>query len=214
KWAFRWIGIRLPKELAPLLSLASFCLATAIGARRFISKGAEAAGSELIPLLIRRWFPILLITGAIIASFEVGFRLGYFQTVVEYSYVSLLILLGVFLVVVIPRSSDKVTATIFIVIFFVFYAILFGGSVSYLFQVMTPAAQSINYLHDFPLPEIIVTILLVTMFGFPALMEWICPIKPLTQRLMFLLLGVGILVGLNELSKYGRLLRPWLQTPT
>src|SRR5262249_59512323 len=50
QWAFRWIGIRLPKELAPLLSLASFCLATAIGARRFISKGAEAAGSELIPL--------------------------------------------------------------------------------------------------------------------------------------------------------------------
>jgi hypothetical protein len=223
-WTFGWVGIKLPNGLVPLLSLGMFCLATAIGARRFSTQVSPNEKHEL-KNFVNLWVltalvpigQILLMVAFVLASI-------FLRTDLSYTEWPILNVLGPVVQILILfralyKSRTRSYFVLFIVVFGILYSIIYGDSGG---LGLVGAAQTfidsigdntIRLVAEFLAYFLLLPFMVSLTYLLPIVMLRICPLKPLTQRLVFLVLGVGILIGLNEVSKYAPGIRELLKPP-
>lgn len=211
-WALGWLGIVIDKKLASILSLVVFILIIALSVRMREGVGPDAhltAARDRIARVFRRIITIGVVAFLIVAVIFLiappeaidAWQFFTHQIASPYymSYMSLYYMM--FLFGAIGTALYSAIATGFIlrnaparvkegVVYFTVLALVFAIGICFILPVVGgfEEANAIAYLVS-------------SSLGFGALL--IAPSRPLLHRLAFAFIGLGLLMGLNELSKLG-----------
>jgi TIR domain-containing protein len=213
-----WTGIQLPKRWVPILSFGMFGLVTALGARR-----RPKLISTEHPVQIKRytaWVCIFYLAIITMASFEPLFP----EDLVIWAVVSLLCF-GPSLVAVLSTKGSARFG--FASLYFCFLVVLFliplgsdsgqlplGDALSYVHAVINTLGIDIDDSSKHAIERTVLTTLVTLLcFGLPVLMLIMAPLRAIVERLLFLLVGLILLIALNQLSHYAPDIRALLKPP-
>jgi hypothetical protein len=211
QWLFTLLQIGLPPYWAPLLTFSSFAIMVAIGqrvqylaARKVYPESAlpdtpaiglkHMAVLAVLPIFASSLAYIMLMSDAITHWIRDS---DYLAILIVLSFVSLL-LIPLLLLIYVSRRRTQCAINVTIVI--VLYSIIAGVPL---------------FLKPLVSPDWVFGVaFLCSISFFPVIMLSIAPINALTKRLMFLVLGIVMLVGLNEISKHADAMRTILKLPS
>jgi hypothetical protein len=234
--AFGWLGISFPRQLAPLLTFIAFGFATCVGARRWAAVPKEPAARTSIGYLAifsLVYVMTFYLTDAALAMFYV--RAPYellTHSPTHLMFYSLLPPCVAILCTVQAKWPDKIVFGLLICIFYgLIFVLQANGTLRWIEDVMPHWLLAMSrFFPDWPatnpsvgiftmaaLDAEIRTVRATSIFLGPSLaftmlmMARMCPLAPLNRRLSFVLIGLVILVGLNQLSLYAPVVREWLR---
>jgi hypothetical protein len=222
-WQFwlGWIGIRLSATAALGLSLASFTIAVAIGAR---GDARSVPAVVLSPKLQRRqqrtmrqlpWVFAFLVACCIGLISYTHIWSPFAQQPISQLVVRDLAAVLLFLIIGLPGYvlSSKgfyiehyVDRGLFLLMQGCVFAV-------FVFPLMNNLASDQTIFDDEPWGAVYAFGLISLMFLPLVVMLLIAPVRALNRRLSFLAIGVMMLIVLNQLSLYSPFMREWLKPP-
>jgi hypothetical protein len=188
RWLFAWLRIEVPKSLAPILTLAALMFSTMLGI--YWSRAETTHREEtLLPSMPRAHAgKVIFLTAIMTVSIAIYMGLGYETLdVLDLSRVSLLWYWTAFAALII-LSRERVGTLIYAVTFVSMWGFMGINPAG----VLAPKDGWENNLIGFLL------LFTLSVWALPLLL---LPAQPLNRRFLFILIGVGLLMGLNELSK-------------
>jgi hypothetical protein len=222
-WQFwlGWIGIRLSATAALGLSLATFTIAVAIGAR---GDARHAPVVVLSPKLQRRqqriarqmpWMFAFLVACCIGLISYTHIWSPFAQQPISQLVVRDLAVVFLFLIIGLPGYvlSIKGFYTEHFVdrgLFLLMQGFVFAV---FVFPLMTNLASDPTIFDDGPWGAVYAFALMSLLFLPLVVMLLIAPVRVLNRRLSFLAIGVMMLIVLNQLSLYAPEIRQWLKPP-
>jgi TIR domain len=195
-WAFGWLGIHVPLQWTPVLSLLLFGSLLTIGQAFQFKRYAKAKPSidnyheqRCFQLNFRRlciYFLVGLPAGLILTG-VVGITLIYPSGLPKEVAHSMMFLPPLVLILLWSRAS--------------LHAALSAGLVFMFFMII--AMVQFNRI-DFTYIDITpIFVAVVLVWALPLILLSVAPAKAISRRLIFLALGLLLLIALNELSKLG-----------
>jgi hypothetical protein len=224
-----WMGIRVPQEWLPLLSLTMFCLMTAFGSKAYVRE----AGVKLLPLQRAKEQMIgSTIFAALFAGLSIAWYVVYYADILPQNRegvltdVVLLIAAAMLSIAIlfIWHKEDAWHSALFMALFGCFFFVIFIQHGDDAYVSVTELAA--GYLHQHrlisSLPEPLGSSIVLTIvsFGFyfivyifPLAMLEISSIEALARRFLFLFVGLLLLLAFNQLSYYASDIKALLRPP-
>jgi hypothetical protein len=213
RWAFALVGIKIPTELAPALTFATFCLSIAVGARsQYPSAENTRSNSRPSPASSRLLFQVYAIEFAVIALIALHLTWNMSRTVEDASrwevVVLLLLAAGSALYLFVGSEGMSMSTASFLVMITIFFYVLFVVPSANIFTRFTsgaPLDSSGQYLA--------VALMVAIAFYLPRLMVRICPLPAIVKRLEAVTVILFFLIALNWASFHAPAIKSLLARP-
>jgi hypothetical protein len=224
--AFQSVGIRIPREIAPLLSLFSFCSATVIGARRqFVSLPGN---KERAPIDLKRvtiyfifYVAIFLLANYTMASLitgddELAALMGLpilARAPAAYGFASLAAIFPCLMFILLHPNNKLAAMTLLVLLAGFYWAIFLSKDLAFYMEIILGLVDETGFLSKSIIFSLVFGFVGGLFFVLPIVMALVAPINALTRRLLFIAIGLGVLTALNELSHYAPAIRALLTPP-
>jgi TIR domain len=205
-WTLAWFGIKLPPIWAPYLSFTGFAASTIAGGKLSALLSTRGSSSNDHSVEVRNFRisnPWIALMGSVVVTIGwiafllgssgvshsvFGTSFGMWDPLIE-TGIAFLIPMAVFVLFYSSRDHGQAVLSVLLVVPLA-YALLFV-------PVYGPGA---NFGFDVLDPFIIMADIVLLSGLIPVALTQI-PARALNRRLLFIVVGLGILLGLNELSK-------------